>query len=291
MWESLVGGALGGVLDIFGQVQSRRETKDAMYHTQQWQTDMANTAYQRAVADMRAAGLNPMLAYSQGGAATPGGGSPSFQAADYGKGISSALQARAITAQAEAAEAQPALVNAQAMKAAAETRATLASAQQTEKLTDLIVRRMGYQADQDEEDWWNRKQRALADQHGFKLRANELDRDNWYTEAYRKKGGLLDSELADAAAEAYLKQLRVPGAENEAEVDRSDYGKDRPYIHDAAAVAGGVSSAAAASVMLKNLFAKPRVYSGVRQGPSHKGSWRNGRESRMDELENKFLSR
>lgn len=42
-----------------------------------WETAMSNSSWQRATADMKKAGINPMLAFMQGGASTPGGATAS----------------------------------------------------------------------------------------------------------------------------------------------------------------------------------------------------------------------
>ena len=72
-WLTAGASLVGGLLGFEGQEQTNQANSAQSAAQMEFQERMSNTSYQRAVADMQKAGLNPMLAYSQGGATTPGG--------------------------------------------------------------------------------------------------------------------------------------------------------------------------------------------------------------------------
>lgn len=75
--KGLVGGALSSALPVVGPIVGgmlqNRSNEKISAKQMAFQERMSSTAYQRSMADMRAAGLNPLLAYQKGGASTPQG--------------------------------------------------------------------------------------------------------------------------------------------------------------------------------------------------------------------------
>lgn len=91
--------ALAGGASLIGGVIANKANQKEASKNRKFQERMRNTQWQAGVEDMRRAGLNPALAYSQGGATAPSGSVAADQKNVVESGVSSALDVRLKTAQ------------------------------------------------------------------------------------------------------------------------------------------------------------------------------------------------
>ena len=127
-FASPVSAIISGGASLLGGSLANAASAKSVDKQMAFQEEMSNTSYQRAVKDMVAAGINPMLAYQQGGASTPTGGS--YTAQDVlTPAVHSAQQASRLGNETSLARANTELVKGQAYLTGAQTAKVMSDVQ------------------------------------------------------------------------------------------------------------------------------------------------------------------
>lgn len=215
-----------------GQAEISREwSADQAHDSRMFQKRMSSTSYQRAMADMQRAGLNPMMAYSQGGA----GGAPGAM------GTSSAASATAPphlesegAAVAQTAKQLPTVLAA-IEKTNAETELLRAQARTEENRpenvqADTVQRRQGTATDTERMVHYMAQVNQIGEQNEF-IRANvakvRQEIKNLVTEQEYKAIEVMIGKLT-----AIHSDLDLIRATNEAKHEAGTMGKVRPWLSD-----------------------------------------------------------
>lgn len=254
---SIFDGIIGGALSFLGGERANVSRERIADEANSFSAEQYATRYQTTVKDLTAAGLNPMLAYSQGAGSAPSGQQAQGienTMASATEGFQKATQAQLMKQQiaqskeqitniqadtllkqanAAAAESQAKLTSAQASKV--EMEEGLAGAQKMETLARAVGTGSQMRAG-------TQSQEALAKVYFSQVAVNKATLPRLASEVVLNtaNASLARARIAEAVANGQIAQHEVNAAYNRAEYEKSQMGRTRRFRDDVLDTGGKV---------------------------------------------------
>jgi len=242
---------LGAVLDFAGGILSNKANAKQGRLNREFQERMSSTSHQRAVADLKAAGLNPMLSVMHQGASSPAGAQAHMENPfkDAGQKISSAAVAKLtrelLGRQVEKTIKETDAIETNQVEALSRTRVN--DAQEQEILSRIPMHVASAEVSRQQ------KENMIAEVGRIAAEISRMAEQNKLTAAEVRTSDTLRPLLAEMhALQNRLHQAQVPGAQVQERLNSNAYyGPARAVLKDVEGVLGSVGGGAILGTVLR----------------------------------------